>query len=88
MAVYRIVIRPSADRVLQKLSADMQRRILERLDELAVNPRPANVVKMAGAANWWRVRVGDYRVVYEIHDREITVYVLVIGHRREVYRGF
>ena len=52
----------------------MQWRILERLGELAINPR--------------RIRVGVYRLVYEIHDREITICVLAIGHRREVYRRF
>ena len=88
MAAYRVTIRPSADKVLHKLPRDMQRRILERLDELATNPRPDNVVKMAGSEDLWRIRVGDYRIVYEIHDREITVYVLAIGHRREVYREF
>ncbi len=87
MTKYRVIIKPSADKVLRKLQTDTQRRILERLDELAINPRPANVVKMAGSENWWRIRVGDYRLVYEIHDREIMIYVLVIGHRREVYRG-
>ncbi|MGC9259828.1 MAG: type II toxin-antitoxin system RelE family toxin [Phycisphaerae bacterium] len=88
MTAYRVTIRPSADKVLHKLPRDVQRRILERLDELAINPRPANVVKMAGGENLWRIRVGDYRLVYEIHDREITIYVLAIGHRREVYREF
>ena len=88
MAAYRVTIRPSADKALLKLPRDMQRRILERLDELAIEPRPHNVVKMAGGQNLWRIRVGDYRLVYEIHDREITIYVLAIGHRRDVYREF
>jgi mRNA interferase RelE/StbE len=87
VAEYRVILKPSADKALQKIPVDMQRRIVAKLDELAVNPRPANVVKLAGDDNLWRIRAGDYRVVYEIHDREITVCVLAIGHRRDIYRG-
>ena len=88
MTAYRVIIRPSAEKALHRLPVDVHRRILAKLDELAINPRPANVVKMAGGENLWRLRAGDYRVVYEIHDREVMVVVLAIGHRREVYRGF
>lgn len=84
MALYRVTIRPSADKALQRLPVATQRRILAKLDELAVNPRPADVKNLAGGENLWRVRTGDYRAVYEIHDREVFVVVLAIGHRREV----
>ena len=88
MADYRIIVKPSVDKTLRKLPLDIQARLVAAMRGLAVNSRPVGVVKMQGADNQWRIRVGDYRIVYEIHDREITIYVLAIGHRREVYRGF
>ena len=83
---YKVILKPSADKALQKLPADVQRRIVAALDALAVEPRPHNVVKLAGDDNLWRVRVGEYRIVYEIHDGIITILVLRIAHRRDVYR--
>ena len=54
---------------------------------LADNPRPRGVEKLEGRENRYRIRVGDYRVIYEIHDEVLLVLVVRIGHRREVYRG-
>ena len=58
---------------------------MARLRALEANPRPTDVKKLKGRSAW-RVRVGDYRIIYEIHDRELVVIVVTIGHRREVYR--
>ena len=66
---------------------DLQKRIVRALEILAGNPRPPGVVKMAGDDDLWRVRVGDFRIVYEIHDDVLLVLVLRIGHRGDVYRG-
>ncbi|MFM7454256.1 MAG: type II toxin-antitoxin system RelE family toxin [Cyanobium sp.] len=70
--------------------ADMQRRDQQRIraaiDLLADNPRPPNCVALQGEAGVYRVRVGDYRIVYEVFDRVLVVQVVRIGHRREVYR--
>lgn len=84
---YRIELKPSAAKSLDRLPVDLQKRIVRALETLAGNPRPPGVVKMAGDDNLWRVRVGDFRIVYEIHDDVLLVLVLRIGHRREVYRG-
>ena len=86
MKRYRIIVRPSADKELRRLPLQVQRRIVAVLEELAVNPRPAGVVKMQGDDNLWRVRLGLYRIVYEIHDAQILVLVLRIAHRKDVYR--
>ncbi len=83
---YRVEILPSALRALQRLERPMKRRISVAIDELAAEPRPAGAVKMQGALTAWRIRVGDYRVVYTIDDKIVTVCVVAIGHRREVYR--
>jgi mRNA interferase RelE/StbE len=83
---YRIILKPSAERELSRLPLALTERIERTIDALAADPRPAGVKKMQGAANLWRVRVGDYRIVYEIHDREIVIMVLKIAHRKDVYR--
>ena len=83
---YAITFKPSADRELRRLPVDVQKRIVRAVELLADNPRPAGVVKMAGDENLWRIRVGTYRIVYEIHDDRLIILVLRVGHRRDVYR--
>ena len=84
---YRIELKPSAAKSLARLPVELQQRIVRAVETLAGDPRPHGVVKMAGDDNLGRVRVGDFRIVYEIHDDVLLVLVLRIGHRREVYRG-
>jgi mRNA interferase RelE/StbE len=84
---YIVELLPAALKQLEKLPAAAQRRILAALAALETNPRPHGVVKLAGDENLWRIRVGDYRVVYEIHDEQLLVLVVRIGHRKDVYRG-
>lgn len=86
MPQYKILFKRSADRALKKLPQDVQRRIAGEAARLANNPRPAGVVKMAGDENLWRIRIGDYRLVYEIHDDRLIVLVLRVAHRKDVYR--
>jgi mRNA interferase RelE/StbE len=66
------------------LPDEIANRILARLAGLETNPRPPDVKKLTGR-DAWRIRVGDYRVIYEIHDRVLQIIVIAIGHRREVY---
>ena len=76
----------AAERQLAKLDRPVQRRILKFLDEVSAgNPR-ARGKALQGDSHAWRYRVGDYRVICDIVDREVTVYVIQLGHRREVYR--
>ena len=84
--VYRIQFTPSAEREFLKLPKPVRERLDLKISALAHNPRPAGVVKLAGQEAY-RIRVGDYRVVYEIHDRVLVVLVLTVGHRGDVYRG-
>ncbi len=83
---YQVIIKPSAEKSIRKLNRDTQRRIFRLLDALAQEPRPVGVVKMAGADNLWRVRIGDYRVVYEIRDDRLIVLVVRVGNRKDVHR--
>ena len=82
---YRVILPKSVQKELDRLPEDAVRRILARLAELETNPRPTDVKKLKGRKAW-RIRVGDYRVIYEIHNRQLQILVITIGHRREVYR--
>ncbi len=82
---YRVILPKTVQKELDRLPENMVRRILARLAELESNPRPTNVKKLKGR-NAWRIRAGDYRVIYEIHDRQLQILVITIGHRREIYR--
>ena len=75
-----------AERVLDRLDATVRRRILGAIDILADDPRSATNVKALVGTDLFRLRVGDWRVVYELHDDVLLVLVIEIGHRREIYR--
>jgi len=80
-----VSLSPSAARLLRKVDPDVKRRIQAAIELLAENPRPPAATRLVGGAGEWRVRTGDYRVIYEIHDGELLVLVLRMAHRREVY---
>ena len=82
---YSIEFVPSARRALAKLPLPMRKRIQVAIDDLADNPFPPGVKKLQGE-DGYRIRVGDYRVIYEVEQGRLTVLVIRIGHRREVYR--
>ena len=82
---YRATLAPSAARQLRKFDPDARRRIQAAIEFLAVEPRPPAATRLVVGSGEWRVRTGDYRIVYEIHDNELVVLVLRVGHRREVY---
>ena len=84
---YRIEVAPSAARQLRKLDPVARRRVQAALELLAQHPRPSGAKKLAGGDGEWRVRTGDYRIIYEIRDDVLLVLVLAFGHRREVYRN-
>jgi len=83
---YHIVLTPAAERERRKLPNDIRTRINQALLDLEVNPRPAGSTKLIGHKDRWRIRVGDYRVIYIIDDPAQQLTVLRIAHRREVYR--
>ena len=85
MSSYRIVLPASAAKELHGLPSTVVARIMPRLEHLAASPRPPGCKKLKGGDREWRIRVGDYRIVYEIDDSAKTVDVTRIAHRREVY---
>ena len=82
---YSVVIAPAARRQLRKLDPLARRRIQAAIDLLAEEPRPPAAKRLVNFTGEWRVRVGDYRIVYDINDGELIVLVLSAAHRREVY---
>lgn len=82
---YRLAILRRAQKELAQLPSSSFQRVVDAVRELARNPRPPGCLKLSGREGW-RIRIGDYRVVYEIDDEEPSVTVLHIGHRRDVYR--
>jgi mRNA interferase RelE/StbE len=86
VAEYAVFFARSARKELQNLDAPVVRRILKRVESLALNPRPPGVVKLEGAGDLWRLRVGEWRVVYRISDPEHLVDVIAVRHRSDAYR--
>ncbi len=85
MASYHVALSSSAAKELKKLSSQLIARIVPCLENLASNPRPPGCKKLQGGGREWRVRVGDYRVVYTVDDAKLLVEVTRIRHRSEVY---
>jgi mRNA interferase RelE/StbE len=82
---YAVQVARRAVKVIASLPRRDQQRIRAAIDLLADNPRPPACVAMAGAPHAYRVRVGNYRIVYEVIDSRLIVQVVGVGHRREVY---
>jgi mRNA interferase RelE/StbE len=82
---YRIELSPSAVGQLRKLDGAARRRVQAAVELIGHDPRPAGAKKLVGGEGEWRVRTGDYRIVYEVNDGVLLVLVLAVGHRREIY---
>ena len=85
MASYRVEIRKSVLRELRRLDTRMLPAIIAALDALAVEPRPLGVKKLVGSKSTYRIRVGDYRIIYEINDGTLMVTVVRAAHRKDAY---
>ena len=79
--MYRVIVERSAEKDLRRLPLDLRFRVADALRSLANDPRPVGSRKLAGTKHDWRIRVGDYRVIYEIADS-----IYRVRHRREAYR--
>ena len=82
---YHVEFRPAARREINKFPQALRDRIHAAVSGLEREPRPSGVKKLAGYTHRWRIRVGDYRVIYEIHDDRLVVVIIRAAHRREAY---
>lgn len=82
---YAVEILRTAQKQLAQLDRQAQSRIIESIRQLGIDPRPSGCKKLSGRSGW-RIRIGAYRVLYEIHDDRLIVLVVAAGHRRDVYR--
>ena len=85
---YRVEVAEAAVRSLRKLDPTARRRVQAAIELLADQPRPSGAKKLVGGDGLMRVRTGDYRIVYEIHDDVLLVLVVAVGHRRDIYQRF
>lgn len=83
---YTVIVTNPARKQINKLSVVVQERIITAIDTLAQVPHPPNAEPIKGLADTFRIRVGDYRIIYSLHDDELLILVIRVGHRREVYR--
>ncbi|GAI53661.1 unnamed protein product [marine sediment metagenome] len=85
MAKYKITVKKSAAKELEDIPKKDLQKIIKRIQSLAQNPRPHRAQKLSGQQHF-RVRQGDYRIIYSIDDKDLVVDIVKIGHRREIYR--
>jgi len=83
---YEVALAPVVTRQLRKFDPQVRRRLQAAFELLATEPRPPAATRLVGGAGEWRVRTGDYRIVYEIQDERLLVLVLSVGHRRDIYQ--
>lgn len=84
--IYEVTLAPAAARQLRKFDPQVRRRVQAAIELLADDPRPPTATRLVGGAGEWRVRTGDYRIIYEIEEDRLLVLVLNVGHRREIYQ--
>ncbi len=82
---YKVGIKAYAEKQIRKLTPNVERRVRPAILALANNPRPRGVLKLKDYENRWRIRVGDYRIVYEIRDNILLVLVVAVPHRSQAY---
>jgi mRNA interferase RelE/StbE len=84
--VYEVYLERAAEHDLKRLPIEIYRRVIDDIKGLTADPRPSGCRKISGSKSDWRIRIGDYRVVYEIDEKTKVVRVMRVRHRREAYR--
>jgi mRNA interferase RelE/StbE len=82
---YQVFIKPAAQRQLKKLTSKIQTDLIAVIENLSEEPRPSGCKKLKGRKDQYRVRSGDYRIIYSVEDALLVVEVIALGHRRDVY---
>jgi mRNA interferase RelE/StbE len=84
---YRILFKPAVQRQFRKLPRDIQRQLAPKIDALAEDPRPSGIKKLSRTRSLYRLRSGNFRIVYEIQDDVLLILIIKIGHRKDIYRN-
>ncbi|MHC4385869.1 MAG: type II toxin-antitoxin system RelE family toxin [Planctomycetota bacterium] len=84
--MYKVDVGPKAKKFIRKQDTPLQQQIIRKLRELEQNPRSVGCKRLQGKKDLYRVRTGDYRIIYTIKDNQLLVLVVQIGHRRDIYR--
>lgn len=85
MSNYKVVVSKSAEKELMKLPVLVIKKVVPVLESLTENPRPIGCKKLKGYSNLWRIRIGNYRIIYEIEDVILLIDIQSIGHRKDIY---
>jgi mRNA interferase RelE/StbE len=86
MASYKVEWKNSAYKELQKLPRPMIERVVEAVDDLAINPYPSGIKKLVGSDHSYRIRVGDYRIIYDVVDNKLLIHIVRVRHRKDAYK--
>lgn len=86
MPFYEILLSKTARKQLSNFQAFIHNRIIEDITNLSVSPRPAGCKKLKGYKHTYRIRVGDYRIIYETEDKVLRIFIIAISHRKDVYK--
>jgi len=86
MDFYKVEIKKSAEKEIFSLDKKTVHRIWQKIKKLSENPRPPGVQKLTGTEKCYRIRVGGYRILYQIEEKEKKVVIYAVGHRRDIYR--
>lgn len=84
--LYTVIIPPPVQKQIKKLPSDIRPKILTRLRHLQNAPRPAGVEKLSGYKDYYRIRVGEYRIIYTIEDKKLLILVVRVGTRNQIYK--
>jgi mRNA interferase RelE/StbE len=87
MASYKVLISSSAEKRLKKIPKKDLSRVVNSIQALALDPYPSGCRKLSGEEHVYRIRQGQYRIIYEVKNKELIIHVLKLGHRKDIYRG-
>jgi mRNA interferase RelE/StbE len=86
--MYIILYRKSVDKDLRQLPKKPRELVVKKIQALANNPRPISSIKLRGSDDLYRMRHSKYRIIYQLNDNKLTILIIKVGHRREIYRDF
>ena len=86
MPEYKVLLHNAVPKEIKRLPAAIRRKVKLLIDSLADDPIPIGATRLRGRVGAYRIRIADYRIIYEVHVTEVVVYVVGVAHRREVYR--